>query len=324
MQTFLLVLIVFLTANLFLLVGIKVYSYSVYGRSAMATIAEVYLKTQTDKKVLNDEKKINYNLQERRIENAKKFIPPKVKLKSKMAKTSFLGCDVYTFVNTTSPKATLIYLHGGGFIRRPCRYHFAICDKLSTTLNVKVVMPLYPLAPEFNVKHAFYLLNRLYDLYIGQKVILAGDSAGGGLALAFTEYLLQSQKVLPQKLILFSPWVDLSMDNLDAKKYEKIDPSLSVVGLKVVGKAWAGDTFVKDYTVSPLYGNVKGLCPVFLTTGERELFLPDITRLKNRLQNEKVPLRFYVGKGLNHAYPLYPIVEAKQTLLDVQKFLQDV
>ena len=185
-------------------------------------------------------------------------------------------------------------------------------------------MPLYPLAPEFNVKHAFYLLNRLYDLYIGQKVILAGDSAGGGLALAFTEYLLQSQKVLPQKLILFSPWVDLSMDNLDAKKYEKIDPSLSVVGLKVVGKAWAGDTFVKDYTVSPLYGNLKGLCPVFLTTGERELFLPDITRLKNRLQNEKVPLRFYVGKGLNHAYPLYPIVEAKQTLLDVQKFLQDV
>jgi acetyl esterase/lipase len=324
MQTFLLVLIVFLTANLFLLIGIKVYSYSVYGRSAMATIAEVFLKTQPDKKGLNDEKKINDYLQERRIENAKKFIPPKVKLKSKMAKTSFLGCDVYTFVNTTSPKATLIYLHGGGFIRRPCRYHFAICDKLSTTLNVKVVMPLYPLAPEFNVKHAFYLLNRLYDLYIGQKVILAGDSAGGGLALAFTEYLLQSQKVLPQKLILFSPWVDLSMDNLDAKKYEKIDPSLSVVGLKVVGKAWAGDTFVKDYTVSPLYGNVKGLCPVFLTTGERELFLPDITRLKNRLQNEKVPLRFYVGKGLNHAYPLYPIVEAKQTLLDVQKFLQDV
>ena len=324
MQTFLLVLIVFLTANLFLLVGIKVYSYSVYGRSAMATIAEVYLKTQPDKKGLNDEKKINDYLQERRIENAKKFIPPKVKLKSKMAKTSFLGCDVYTFVNTTSPKATLIYLHGGGFIRRPCRYHFAICDKLSTTLNVKVVMPLYPLAPEFNVKHAFYLLNRLYDLYIGQKVILAGDSAGGGLALAFTEYLLQSQKVLPQKLILFSPWVDLSMDNLDAKKYEKIDPSLSVVGLKVVGKVWAGDTFVKDYTVSPLYGNVKGLCPVFLTTGERELFLPDITRLKNRLQNEKVPLCFYVGKGLNHAYPLYPIVEAKQTLLDVQKFLQDV
>ena len=323
MQTFFLVLTVFFAVNIMLIVGVKVYSYVFYGRSAMATFSELYLKTQPDKKALRDEKRIKEYLAERRVENAKQFKIPKVKLSSKLAKTKFLGCDVYSFVNTTSPQATLIYIHGGGFIRRPSRYHFIICDRLSKTLNFKVVIPLYPLAPEFTKKQAFYFISRLYNLYNGQRVFMAGDSAGGGLALSFCQYLNENHLALPEKLILFSPWVDLSMDNKEAVKFDKADPTLSITGLKVIGQAWAGDTFIKDYTVSPLYGNLKNLCPIYLTTGERELFYPDIVRLKNRLIDDNVPHRFVVGKGLNHGYPLFPIPEAKDVVLDVKNFIDN-
>jgi len=139
-----------------------------------------------------------------------------------------------------------------------------------------------------------------------KKIILMGDSAGGGFALAFTQYLKELNIKLPFKLILISPWVDISMSNPSICEYEKIDPILSRCGLVEIGKYWAGDLDVKDYKLSPIFGNLVNIPNTLLFAGENEILYPDICLLYDKLKYNGVNCEFVVGKNMNHDYPLYP------------------
>ena len=84
-----------------------------------------------------------------------------------------------------------------------------------------------------------------------------GDSAGGGFALSFCQYLKTINLPQPKEIITFSPWVDVSMPRNDYDNEN--DPILGEIGLKEVGKSWAGDLDTKDYRVSSIYGDNEGL-----------------------------------------------------------------
>lgn len=134
--------------------------------------------------------------------------------------------------------------------------------------------------------------------------------AGGGLAASYCEYLGEEGLAQPDAMILLSPWVDVSMSNPDIEDYESADPMLSAYGLTEMGRYWAGDLDLTDYRVSPLYGDVSVLQNVCLFVGAREIFYPDVTEFYTLLQDNGVASELYVGEGMNHDYPLYPIPEA--------------
>lgn len=156
---------------------------------------------------------------------------------------------------TENPDYTILYLHGGAYINDASVYQWKFCDKIVQETNAEVIFPIYPLAPNHTWAETYDLLTEVYQDILNDTdapVIIMGDSAGGGLAVSFCEYLSEMNLEQPDKMILLSPWMDVSMSNPAAADYEASDPMLSAYGLIEMGKCWAGELELTDYRVSPM------------------------------------------------------------------------
>ena len=129
-------------------------------------------------------------------------------------------------------------------------------------------------------------------------------------------------EALPEGLILLSPWVDVSMDNPEAADLVSVEPLLHLDLMRVHGRWWAGALDVHDPRVSPLYGDMRGLPPVTLYCGTRELLCPDIRLCRDRLEAAGVEVALHIGRGLNHDYPLMPIPEAEAAFRGISAMLE--
>lgn len=216
------------------------------------------------------------------------------------------GCKVYSVCNTDTYDRILLYIHGGSYVYSIMNVHLALIDTLAQKTNAKVVVPCYPLAPQNTFEPAYDLLTSVYTELRkeGKPITVMGDSAGGGLALGFAEYLRETGTCMPDKLALISPWADLSMTNDQIPAYEKNDRLLRSDELIRCGKAWAGKTGIEDYRVSPIYGNLQNLPETLLIAGTCECFYPDIMKLYRLMQTKRVPVHLVVGEEGGHAFPL--------------------
>lgn len=205
-----------------------------------------------------------------------------------------------------------VYLHGGAYVSEITPFHLSFCKKLCEKLKCHVYIPLYPLAPENTYERTFAFLLELYRELRSRdaKITLMGDSAGGGLAAAFCMYLKETGDSQPDNLILLSPWLDVSMSGGGYDELEAADPMLSRLGLIETGKAWAGGLSLRDYKVSPMFGDVSVLNNVTMFVGTRELFYPDLVTFYGKLRKAGVSAELYIGREMNHAFNIFPIPEA--------------
>ena len=241
----------------------------------------------------------------------KKDNPPKSIFKS----FDFNGTEVFHFGDKASDK-TIIFIHGGAYVNEINYQHFLYCYLLARKLDAYVLAPVYPLAPEHTYEESFELMTDLYREHADENIILMGDSAGGGFVLSFCQYLNEINLPQPNNIIVFSPWVDISMAN----EYDsKSDPILGDVGLREIGKSWAGDLKTNNYKVSPLYGDNIGLAQTLIFAGENEIFYKDILKYGESLESSNVKYRLIVGKELFHIYPLFPIPEARDAFKEIKK-----
>ena len=239
-------------------------------------------------------------------------------VKSIFKSIDFNGMQVFTF-GSENAKNTILYMHGGAYVNEINWQHYLYCLKLSRKLNAHVLAPVYPLAPLSNAMETFGLIEKLYEKIIQNQtnVTLMGDSAGGGFVFSFAQYLKTINLPQPKHIITFSPWVDVSMSN---SSYDSInDPILGEIGLKEIGKSWAGSLNTKDYRVSPLYGNNEGLAKTLIFAGENEIFYSDIQKYVENLKKDGVDVTFIVGKELFHIYPLFPMPEAKTAFKKIKQ-----
>lgn len=208
---------------------------------------------------------------------------------------------------------TLFYLHGGAYFMDFTNAHWKFLKKLVDGADVKLIAPAYRLVPFATYREAFDLVVPLYREYREnhpeQKVILMGDSAGGGLSVAVTEQLKADGIRLPDELVLLSPWVDVTMDNEQIRKYESRDPFLMVHTLNVCAEKWKGNLDPHDWHVSPIYGDLKGIRNVTVFVGTSEILFPDVTKFFRMLDRDPSN-ELIVGDGMNHVFPLFPIPEA--------------
>lgn len=219
---------------------------------------------------------------------------------------------------------TVFYLHGGAYFMDFTKAHWRLLETLVKEADARVIAPAYRLVPFATWREAFDLIVPLYREFRAahpeQKIVLMGDSAGGGLSLAVTEQFKAEGIRLPDELILLSPWVDVAMDNEQIKEYEPSDPFLSLPPLHLCAKHWMGDLDAHDWRVSPIYGDVKGIRNVTMFVGTSEIFYPDVTKLFRMLDVDPSN-EIIIGEEMNHVYPLFPIREAKPA---VKKILQVV
>ncbi len=259
-------------------------------------------------------------------ENAYNFLNDKLNSPDKPVKSvfksmDFNGMQVFTFGNENA-KNTILYIHGGAYVLEMNHQHLLYCFLLSRKLDAYVLAPVYPLAPKHKANEAYDIITELYKKLIPRdNLILVGDSAGGGFVHSFCQYLKTVSLQQPQKIITFSPWVDISMNNppYDSEN----DPILGEIGLKEIGKSWAGDLSVQDYRVSPLFGDNTDLPDTLIFAGESEIFCKDIKKYVENLKRDGVNVKLVTGSGLFHIYPLFPMPEAYSAFKEIKNEIMD-
>ena len=244
--------------------------------------------------------------------------------KTKVESKDLFNCQMLTFNDNEETERVVIYLHGGIYVNEIKLPHVLFCDNLAKKVNATVYAPIYPLAPNHTYEETYEILENLYQhlLELNKSIIIRGDSAGGGLSAAFSEYL--AEKNLPQakNLILISPWLDISMSG----DYDKVefDPMLGVDGLREMGEKWAGNLDSKDYKVSPLFGDVTKLPKTTLFVGTHEIFYPDVVKFYNKLKDNGADTELNIGAEMNHVYVIYPLIpEAKESFKHIVEIILD-
>jgi monoterpene epsilon-lactone hydrolase len=209
-----------------------------------------------------------------------------------------------------SSDRTILYLHGGAYTFCSPATHRGLAGRIAIASKARVLVIAYRLAPEHPFPAALEDSLAAWQSLLEQGVspknlVIAGDSAGGGLTMA-TAIRLRDKKVeLPAALILLSPWVDL----VSAKEY---------------AKPYAGDSDPADPLISPLYANLRGLPPTLIQAGGVEFLLRDSQQLNEKMEDAKVDIHFSVYKGMNHVFqafaPLIP--ESRQAIREIGEFVQ--
>ncbi len=213
-------------------------------------------------------------------------------------------------------KKYIFFLHGGAYAANFTPGHWFLIGALVDKLKCTVIAPDYPLAPEHQVEEVFEMIVPVYKNLIDRvgasHVTLMGDSAGGGLALALSQYFYLNQIAQPADLYLLSPWLDAVLDNPDILNIDKLDPILNIKGLQDAGKAYAGELDRRDPLVSPLFGSLEGLPDITLYTADNDILMPDCKKLKEKAVAMGHKLDFHEIKGLFHDGMIYPTPEGKK------------
>lgn len=223
------------------------------------------------------------------------------------------------------PGRTVFYLHGGAYVKPSDPRHWRFATRLADALGARAVLPVYPLGPEFTVEDSFEEMVALFAEVAASSpggVVLAGDSAGGGYALALAEALRDAGGPQPDQLVLIAPWVDLT-EPPGTREAAARDPWLSYPHLSVYAAFWAGSEdpeALRNPRVSPGLGDLAGLPPTLMLCGTRDLVQPGCDALFARAQEADWPLTYVVGPGLVHVYPLLPIPEAKEAFRQIVEF----
>jgi len=223
------------------------------------------------------------------------------------------GFAAYTLTRRGStPNRTVVYVHGGGFVGPLDPYHVRYAARLATALGARVVLPDYPLAPEHTWRDSHEPLVGLVERWLHASpdgVVLGGDSAGGGLALALALTLRDRGGPQPSHLLLHSPWVDLTTSTPETFEVTADDPWLFIGKMQAYASWWAGSTSdLGRPEVSPALGDLAGLPPALMFFGTRDSLAPGGRLLARRAAETGWPLTSVEEPGLIHVYPLLPFV----------------
>jgi acetyl esterase/lipase len=211
------------------------------------------------------------------------------------------------------PKATVFYLHGGGYCLGSCISYRKPIANLSKVTQSQFLVLEYARSPDTQHPFALEQVFEAYKWLLGQgvdpaKLVIAGDSAGGGLAAALLVALRDRGVPLPKCSILISPWTDLTPNS--CMQNEKVWSNFNVTpynpnNISVrFAKAYLGNATPKHPLVSPHYADLKGLPPMFLTSGGDEILLQDIERFHERCLEHEVKVTFDVGENMPHVYQI--------------------
>lgn len=200
----------------------------------------------------------------------------------------------------------VLYLHGGAFFRPPTKYHWRLVGSIAQASGSEVLVPLYPLAPEASCRDTVNYVVAFYHSLVsqGRRVIIMGDSAGGGLALSVSVEVRKRQYEPPIRLVLISPWVDLSLSNPAIPFTKELDPMLAPEGLQFAGQVYAGSMSVESPMASPALADVDGLSPVTMFIAGRDILSHDAVALAHKMMRSGVDVKVHYAPDMFHAWPL--------------------
>ena len=236
-------------------------------------------------------------------------LPKRLRRSVSVAKTNLGGrpAECLTRRGDLERAGDLLYFHGGGYVGGSPASHRRFVAALVWQTRTRAWVPDYRLAPEHRfpaaVDDAYAAYGALLDDGIDpQRLLLGGDSAGGGLAMALLLRIRSEGEPLPAGAMLFSPYVDLEHTGESAARNAATD----YVPFLHAGRAnteYLGDADPRTPEASPLYGDLAGLPPLLVFAGDREMILDDSIRLVERAVDSGVETSFHIGEDMPHVWP---------------------
>lgn len=240
--------------------------------------------------------------------------------------------------NSKETRSAMLYAHGGAFYREIDPLHWKFVAQVARDTGLDVLVPIYPLIPRptataEKIVAGFIDICRLSE----QRVVcLAGDSAGGHLALATAQQMREREPDLGahiQCIVLISPVLDSALDHPEVVRFAEDDPWLAIDGLRVLTPHLSGGLPIRHPFVSPLYGDIDHLPPVLLLSGTSDMLCGDARRLSARFQgkdaNDCVPgsvqldkLTYVEHAEMIHVYPLLPHAEGAEARELIMSFIR--
>ncbi|MBR1770463.1 MAG: alpha/beta hydrolase [Lachnospiraceae bacterium] len=229
-------------------------------------------------------------------------------------------------------KPAVLQLHGGGYygtLHNTYRDMAALYQKLSggivASLDYRVApQDLYPAALEDAVEAYAYILAQGYQ---GQEMIVVGDSAGGGLALALVMYLRDNRMPLPAGVITMSAWTDLSLSGESYTENFNTDPMFGgSTDTLIYHNEYPGTYDPREPYISPLYGDYKGFPPMLMQVGEREMLLSDTLEVARKAKIDGVRVKEQIYPGMFHVFQmgLSRFPESTHAWKEVRKFIREI
>lgn len=226
-------------------------------------------------------------------------------------------------------KYIILYCHGGGYSTGSSLYARTLTTKLASSTSMDVLCFDYRLAPEnpypAAAQDAMKAWNYLMLLGYGARdVIIAGDSAGGNMALSLVLRLKEEGRLLPRGLVLMSPWTDLTSSGKTHQTRAEVDPVLDAAYLDRMIKGYAEEIDLKDPMISPLFGDFTGFPPTYIQVGDNEILLSDSTMLHKKMVQENVSVKLDVFKGMWHVFQMSPLKTAYDAMDKNAEFIYDI
>jgi monoterpene epsilon-lactone hydrolase len=238
------------------------------------------------------------------------------------------GWPVYELAPRSAPTAahrTVIFFHGGSYTKEIQGTHYRALAEFVRATGCHAVVPIYPLAPvstaEQTVAVAARLTAELAERVGAADLVVMGDSAGGGLALAVAQ-ALRDQGVIAARTVLIAPWLDVATDAPEARALEPDDAMLGIPGLQVSGRLYAGELALDDPRPSPIHGELAGLGPIAVFTGTADLLLSDSRRLRDLGRAAGVEVTLTEAPGMPHDYPLMRTPEGAAARREIAALLR--
>ena len=245
------------------------------------------------------------------------LLPRKVTLKQ-IREPQFEG----DHLGVSNPSTTVLYLHGGAYIGGVTRTYHNLAGRLAKQLHGEVYLPVYPFAPEHPFPEAVNRVMEAYEylLALGKNpsdIVIAGDSAGGGLTMATMVALRYMGEPMPAAAFCISPWVDLECTGETMTSKAEVDPFIQKERLGMMARLYVGDRDLRAPLASPIYADLRGLPPLLIQVGTAETLLDDSTRLADKAKASGVKVELDIWEDMIHVWPIFaPILPEGQRAIE--------
>jgi monoterpene epsilon-lactone hydrolase len=224
----------------------------------------------------------------------------------------------------------VLYLHGGGYVIGSINTHRDLASRISRAAKARVLLIDYRLAPEHPFPAAVEDSVAAYRWMLAQglkpnRIAVAGDSAGGGLAVAALVAIRDAKLPIPGAGVCLSPWVDMEGIGKSMESKAAIDPVVQREGLLGMAAAYLGGQNPRSPLAAPLYADLKGLPPLLIQVGEAETLLDDSTRLADRAKAAGVSAKLEVWPEMIHVWQMFAsfLPEGQQAVDGIGSFLKE-
>lgn len=253
-------------------------------------------------------------------------LPPTVMLRAQT--WDGINCELVQHPQC-DPDKLLLFLHGGGYISGSCITHRPLAAQLSLATGMAVLLVDYRLAPEHPFPAALEDVVKVFRALLASgksaaKMIITGDSAGGGLTVSALLRLRDQAIPLPNAAVLLSPWADLTVSGETIQTRAAVDPLVQAWDLQNCAAQYIATSNLRDPIASPVFADLHGLPPILIQAGDHEVLLSDSLRLAENARAAGVAVVLQVWEEMWHVFHAWApdLPEGQQAIEQIGAFLK--